>query len=49
MTNLCPTPGVWLFLAGDSIHLTRHPRSDTSPLSYCPTCLGFGTVRSESA
>lgn|GEM_PF-6527803 len=52
MTELqeCPEPGVWMTLMNGYLHLTRYPRSDTAPLSYCPTCLGYGTVpASESA
>ena len=36
----CPATGVYV----SGHHLTTYPRSHTSPVSYCPTCLGFGTV-----
>lgn len=38
--RLCPAPGVTV----SGRHLTRYPVSQTAPVSYCPTCLGFGTV-----
>lgn len=39
-TKPCPAEGV--YYCGS--HLSEWPRSQTAPVSYCPTCLGFGRV-----
>jgi len=40
----CPEPH---YVYG-SVYLTRPPRNNQAPVSYCPRCLGFGTLRNET-
>jgi DnaJ-class molecular chaperone len=41
----CPTPGVYY----SGVHLAHMPLSQTQGVSYCPTCLGFGTIATTCA